>query len=66
MHNYLQLVRLDRKITVPLAQRSLREHLDIILACKARDPEKAVAALSPTSTRRCNATWECSSSTGIR
>ncbi len=46
MHNYLKLVRLDRKITIPLAQRSLREHMDIILACKARDPEKAVAALS--------------------
>jgi DNA-binding GntR family transcriptional regulator len=46
MHNYLKLVRLDRKLTVPLAQRSLREHMDIILACKARDPEKAVAALS--------------------
>lgn len=46
MHNYLKLVRLDRKLTVPLAQRSLREHMEIILACKARDPEKAVAALS--------------------
>jgi DNA-binding GntR family transcriptional regulator len=46
MHNYLRLVRLDRKLTAPLAQRSLREHMEIILACKARDPEKAVAALS--------------------
>ena len=46
MHNYLKLVRLDRKLTVPLAQRSVREHMDIILACKARDPDKAVAALS--------------------
>lgn len=45
MHNYLRLVRLDRKLTVPLAQRSLREHMQIILACKARDPEGAVAAL---------------------
>lgn len=45
MHNYLRLVRLDRKLTVPLAQRSLREHMQIILACKARDPEAAVAAL---------------------
>jgi DNA-binding GntR family transcriptional regulator len=46
MHNYLRLVRLDRKLTAPLALRSLREHLEIILACKARDPDKAVAALS--------------------
>ena len=46
MHNYLKLVRLDRRMTVPLAQRSLREHMEIILACKARDPERAVAALS--------------------
>ncbi len=46
MHNYLRLVRLDRKLTVPLALRSIREHMEIILACKARDPEKAVAALS--------------------
>lgn len=46
MHNYLRLVRLDRKLTPPLALRSLREHMEIILACKARDPAKAVAALS--------------------
>lgn len=46
MHNYLRLVRLDRKLTPPLAMRSLREHMEIILACKARDPEKAVAALT--------------------
>ncbi len=45
MHNYLRLVRLDRKLTVPLAQRSLREHMQIILACKARDPEAAASAL---------------------
>lgn len=46
MHNYLKLVRLDRRLTVPLAQRSIREHLEIIRACKARDPERAAAALS--------------------
>lgn len=45
MHNYLRLVRLDRRVTVPLALRSLREHMEIILACKQRDPDKAVAAL---------------------
>lgn len=46
MHNYLRLIRLDRKLTVPLALRSLREHMEIITACKARDPDKAVAALA--------------------
>lgn len=45
MHNYLRLVRLDRKLTVPLAQRSIREHLEIIDACAARDPDRADAAL---------------------
>lgn len=45
MHYYLRLVRLDRKLTEPLALRSLREHMQIILACKVRDPEAAVAAL---------------------
>ena len=45
MHNYLKLVRLDRKLTVPLAQRSIKEHLEIIDACAARDPDRAEAAL---------------------
>jgi DNA-binding GntR family transcriptional regulator len=45
MHNYLRIVRLDRKLTVPLALRSLREHMQIIEACKRRDPDAAVAAL---------------------
>jgi DNA-binding GntR family transcriptional regulator len=45
MHNYLRLVRLDRQLTVPLALRSLREHLAIIDACKGRDPDAAEAAL---------------------
>ena len=41
MHNYLRLVRLERKLTAPIALRSLREHLEIIVACEARDPDKA-------------------------
>lgn len=45
MHNYLRLVRLDRKITPPLVLRSLREHVEIIVACKARDANAAEAAL---------------------
>jgi hypothetical protein len=45
MHNYLRLLRLDRKLTVPLALRSLKEHLKIIAACKQRDAKEAEAAL---------------------
>ena len=45
IHNYLRLVRLDRKMTPPLALRSLREHIAIIEACRRRDPARAVAAL---------------------
>jgi DNA-binding GntR family transcriptional regulator len=45
LHNYVRLIRLDRKVTAPLVLHSLREHLQIILACKARDPEAAAAAM---------------------
>ncbi len=45
IHNYLSLIRLDRKVTVPLALRSLREHQAIIEACRRRNPVKATAAL---------------------
>jgi DNA-binding GntR family transcriptional regulator len=45
MHNYLRLLRLDRKLTAPVVLRTLREHLDILLACKARDAKKAKEAL---------------------
>src|SRR5262245_55300549 len=36
MHNYLRLLRLDRKLTVPVVLRTLREHLEILGACAAR------------------------------
>lgn len=45
VHNYLQLIRLDRTLTGPLALRTLREHLDILAACLARNPDAAEAAL---------------------
>jgi DNA-binding GntR family transcriptional regulator len=45
MHNYLKVVRLDRRLTPPLALRSLREHLAILDACAKRDPDAAEAAL---------------------
>lgn len=45
IHNYLRIMRLDRKVTVPLALRSLREHLAIIAACRRRNPSEAQAAL---------------------
>jgi DNA-binding GntR family transcriptional regulator len=45
MHNYLRLVRLERRLTAPLALRSLEEHMQVIDACIARDPDRAEAAL---------------------
>lgn len=46
MHNYLRLVRLERRLTPPLALRSLREHMAIIAACQARDADQAEAAVT--------------------
>ena len=45
IHNYLRLVRLDRKLTLPLVLRSVREHLAVIEGCQERDPDAAETAL---------------------
>lgn len=45
MHNYLRLLRLDRKLTAPVALRTLKEHVEIIEACRKRDADRAEAAL---------------------
>lgn len=45
LHNYVRLVRLDRKVTVPLVLQSLREHLKVVTECKNRDPDAAAAAM---------------------
>lgn len=45
MHNYLRLLRLDRKLTAPVALRTLKEHVEIIKACRGRDADGAEAAL---------------------
>jgi DNA-binding GntR family transcriptional regulator len=45
MHNYLRLLRLDRKLTAPIALRTLKEHVEIIEACRKRDATRAEAAL---------------------
>jgi DNA-binding GntR family transcriptional regulator len=45
LHNYVRLIRLDRRVTAPLVLHSLREHLQVVLACKARDAEAAAAAM---------------------
>ena len=45
MHNYLRLLRLERKITAPVALRTLKEHVEIIGACRRRDADRAEAAL---------------------
>ena len=45
MHNYLRLLRLDRRLTAPLALRTLKEHIEIIEACLKRNAGLAEAAL---------------------
>lgn len=45
MMNYLRLLRLDRKFTAPILLRTLREHVEILDACLARDADRAEAAL---------------------
>ena len=46
LKNYLTLVRLDWLTTKPLAMRTLREHVEILRACTARDADTAEAALA--------------------
>ncbi|WP_218043031.1 GntR family transcriptional regulator [Steroidobacter gossypii] len=45
LKNYLTLIKLDRRITAPLALRTLREHMEILDACLRRDADQAEAAL---------------------
>jgi len=45
MHNYLRLLRLDRKLTAPVVLRTLREHVEIIEACRKRDADRAEIAV---------------------
>lgn len=45
IQNYLRLLRMERKITPPLALRTLREHVEILVACRRRDADAAEAAL---------------------
>jgi DNA-binding GntR family transcriptional regulator len=44
IRNYLKLLRMDRRMSAPLALRSLKEHLIIIEACRGRNSKKAVEA----------------------
>jgi DNA-binding GntR family transcriptional regulator len=45
IHNHLRLLRVNSRWTAASAARSLEEHLNVILACKARDTQAAVSAL---------------------
>ena len=45
IHNYLRILRLDRKQSEPLSMRFLQEHLTIIAACRRRKAAEAQAAL---------------------
>ena len=44
---FVQLVRLDRefRLSSPIVIRTMNEHLDILRACRQRDPQAAEAAL---------------------
>jgi DNA-binding GntR family transcriptional regulator len=44
---FVRFVRLDRefRLSSPLVVRTMSEHLDILAACRARDPDAAEAAL---------------------
>jgi len=46
LKNYVTLIRLERLVTLPLALRTLREHLEILDACANRDADRAEAALA--------------------
>jgi DNA-binding GntR family transcriptional regulator len=45
LKNYLILIKLDRRVTAPLALRTLREHMEVLDACKKRDADQSEAAL---------------------
>jgi DNA-binding GntR family transcriptional regulator len=45
LHNYVRLIRLDRRVTAPIVLHSLREHMAILTACKAHDAEAAASAM---------------------
>jgi len=45
MHNYLRLLRLERKMTAPILVRTIKEHLDILEACSSRNADLAEKAL---------------------
>lgn len=46
LKNYIAVIRLDFTATAPRMIRTLREHLDVLEACLARDLGAAEAALS--------------------
>jgi DNA-binding GntR family transcriptional regulator len=46
LKNYVSLIRLNRLATTPLVTRTIREHLQVLEGCAARDPVAAEAALT--------------------
>ncbi|MGE7204068.1 GntR family transcriptional regulator [Sphingomonas sp. NPDC019816] len=46
LKNYVAVIRLDLTSTAPRMIRTIREHLDVLDACLARDPVAAEAALA--------------------
>ena len=52
LKNYLILIKLDRRITAPLALRTLREHMEILEACQKRNADQAEARVWAVTSRR--------------
>ncbi len=46
LKTYVQLIRMDRNVTIPLLQRTLAEHMEILEACASRDGLAAEEALT--------------------
>jgi DNA-binding GntR family transcriptional regulator len=46
LKNYVSLIRLNRRSTAPRVIRTIREHLEVLEGCAARNPEAAEAALT--------------------
>ena len=45
IRNYVRILQLDRRLTAPLVQHTLREHMQVIDACRRRNAAEAAAAL---------------------
>jgi DNA-binding GntR family transcriptional regulator len=45
LHSYVRLIRLNRNVAAPLVLTSLREHVEVLAACKVHDANGAASAM---------------------